>query len=104
MNLLHPFNVKIKRACEGIRDLSGAEGFHEFSDGIFDCESGRKAEFTQDFFRGDVVGAIVVRGRVDDFDMGADDVADFVSDGVEGEVLVPSCVQISTSAIARNCM
>ena len=88
VDLLHSLDVKIKRVCEGIGDFSSAEGFDEFADGVFDGEARRVAELAEDFFRGDVVGAVVVRGRVDDFDMRANDVADFVSDGVEREVLI----------------
>jgi len=102
MNFLHPFNVKIKRACEGIRDLSGAEGFHEFSDGIFDREAGRETEFAEDFFRGNMVGTVVVRGRVGDFDVRANDVADFLGDGVEGEVLVASVEDLAIDLRGRQ--
>ena len=102
MNLLHPFNVKIKRACEGIRDLSGAEGFHEFSYGIFDREAGRETEFAEDFFRGNMVGTVVVRGRVGDFDVRANDVADFVGDGVEGEVLVAGIQDLAIDLRGRQ--
>ena len=46
MNFLHSLDVKIKRVCEWVVNLALAEGFHEFSDGIFDREAGREAEFT----------------------------------------------------------
>ena len=88
MNLLHSLDVKIERVGKGIGDFSGAEGFDEFADGIFDGKARGVAEFAEDFLRGNVVGTVVVRGRVGDFDMGADYVADFVGNGVEGEVLV----------------
>ena len=88
MHFLHALNVKIQRICERVGDFSRAECFGEFANRIFDGESWGIAEFAEDFIRGNVVGAIVVGGSMGDFDLAADDFADFLGDGVEGEILV----------------
>jgi len=49
-----------------------------------------------------VVGTVVVRGRVGDFDMGANDVANFVSNGIEGEVLVASVENLAVDLLGRQ--
>ena len=49
-----------------------------------------------------MVGAIVVRWRMDDFDRRANDVADFLGDGVEREVLVASVEDLPINLRGRK--
>lgn len=88
MHFLHAFNVEIERIGERIGDFSGLEGVFEFADGVFDGETGGIAELAKDFIGRNVVGAVIVGGGMGDFDLAADDFADFLGDGVEGEILV----------------
>ena len=82
MHFPHAFDVKIKRIGERVGDFSGAEGFGQFANRIFDGETRRVTEFAEDFIRGNVVGAVVFGGGMGDFDLAADDFADLLGDGV----------------------
>ena len=88
MHFLHAFDVKIERIGERVGDFTGAECFGEFANRIFDGETWSIADFAKDFIRGNMVGAVVIGGRMGDFDLAADDFANLLGNGIQGKILV----------------
>ena len=102
MHFLHALNVKIQRICERVGDFSRAECFGQFANRIFDGESWGIAEFAEDFIRGNVVGAIVVGGSMGDFDLASNDLANLLSNGVEGKILVTGIENFAINLSGRQ--
>ena len=102
MHFLHALDVKIQRICERVGDFSRAECFGEFANRIFDGESWGIAEFAEDFIRGNVVGAIVVGGSMGDFDLASNDLANLLSNGVEGKILVTGIENFAVNLSGRQ--
>ena len=82
MHFLHAFDVKIERIGQRVGDFSSTEGFREFANRIFDGETWSIADFTKDFIRGNMVGAVVVSGRMRDLNLAANDLTDLIGNGV----------------------